>query len=151
MSICINSKSDSLRLHLSISTIYESQKGVPFFIWIITTKEFRQACDSAPAARAPFVWLFDPCYIIQNNYVKEKVLSSCLFHLCLHCWRIEGWDMSIIRCLNITGKDQRRLEGLSVPNALSICTVQSRFSDIKFSDNLWFSDYFTKTVFHFTT
>ena len=30
-------------------------------------------------------------------------------------------------------------------------TVQSWFSDIKFSDNLWFSDYFTKTVFHFTT
>ena len=30
-------------------------------------------------------------------------------------------------------------------------TVQSRFSDIKFSDNLWFSDYFTKTVFQFTT
>ena len=30
----------------------------------------------------------------------------------------------------------------------NISTVQSRFSDIKFSDNLWFSDYFTKTVFH---
>ena len=30
-------------------------------------------------------------------------------------------------------------------------TVQSRFSDIKFSDNLSFSDYFTKTVFQFTT
>ena len=29
--------------------------------------------------------------------------------------------------------------------------VQSRFSDIKFSDNLWFSDYFTKTIFQFTT
>ena len=27
--------------------------------------------------------------------------------------------------------------------------VQSRFSDIKFSDNLWFSDYFTKTIFQF--
>ena len=31
------------------------------------------------------------------------------------------------------------------------CTVQSRFSDIKFSDNLWFSDYFSKTIFQFTT
>ena len=31
-------------------------------------------------------------------------------------------------------------------------TVQSRFSDIKFSDNLWFSDYFAKTIqFQFTT
>ena len=29
------------------------------------------------------------------------------------------------------------------------CTVQSRFSDIKFSDNLWFSDYFVKTNFQF--
>ena len=28
--------------------------------------------------------------------------------------------------------------------------VQSQFSDIKFSDTLWFSDYFTKTVFQFT-
>ena len=27
-------------------------------------------------------------------------------------------------------------------------TVQSWFSDIKFSDNLWFSDYFTKTFFN---
>ena len=26
-------------------------------------------------------------------------------------------------------------------------TVQSRFSEIKFSDNLWFSDYFAKTIF----
>ena len=26
-------------------------------------------------------------------------------------------------------------------------TVQSRFSDNKFSDNLWFSDYFTKNIF----
>ena len=26
-------------------------------------------------------------------------------------------------------------------------TMQSRFSDIKFSDNLWISDYFTKTIF----
>ena len=25
--------------------------------------------------------------------------------------------------------------------------MQSWFSDIKFSDNLWFSDYFTKTIF----
>ena len=25
--------------------------------------------------------------------------------------------------------------------------MQSRFSDIKFSDNLWFSDYFAKTFF----
>ena len=37
-----------------------------------------------------------------------------------------------------------------------VSTVQSRFSDIKFSDNLWFSDYkeslyFTKTIFQFTT
>ena len=31
------------------------------------------------------------------------------------------------------------------------CTVQSRFSDIKFSDNLWFSDYFANTIFQFTT
>ena len=30
-------------------------------------------------------------------------------------------------------------------------TVQSRFSEIKFSDNLWFSDYFSKTIFQFTT
>ena len=30
-------------------------------------------------------------------------------------------------------------------------TVQSRFSDIKFSDNLGFSDYFSKTIFQFTT
>ena len=30
-------------------------------------------------------------------------------------------------------------------------TVQSRFSDIKFSDNLWFGDYFAKTIFQFTT
>ena len=30
-------------------------------------------------------------------------------------------------------------------------TVQSRFSDIEFSDNLWFSDYFSKTSFQFTT
>ena len=30
-----------------------------------------------------------------------------------------------------------------VPN-----TVQSRFSDIKFSDNLRFSDYFSKTIFN---
>ena len=30
-------------------------------------------------------------------------------------------------------------------------TVQSRFSDIKLSDNLWFSDYFSKTIFQFTT
>ena len=30
-------------------------------------------------------------------------------------------------------------------------TVQSRSSDIKFSDNLRFSDYFTKTVFQSTT
>ena len=29
----------------------------------------------------------------------------------------------------------------------SIVAVQSRFSDIKFSDNLWFSDYFEKTIF----
>ena len=29
-------------------------------------------------------------------------------------------------------------------------TVQSRFSDIKFSDNLWFSDYFSKTIFQLT-
>ena len=29
------------------------------------------------------------------------------------------------------------------------CTVQSRFSDIKFIDNLWFSDYFAKTIFKF--
>ena len=29
-------------------------------------------------------------------------------------------------------------------------SVQSQFSDIKFSDNLWFSDYFTKTIFQFT-
>ena len=28
----------------------------------------------------------------------------------------------------------------------SFYTVQSRFSDIKFSDNLWFSDYFSKTI-----
>ena len=28
-------------------------------------------------------------------------------------------------------------------------TVQSRFSDIEFSDNLWFSDYFTKKHFSF--
>ena len=27
-------------------------------------------------------------------------------------------------------------------------TVQSRFSDIKFSDNLWFSDYFSKNIFN---
>ena len=32
-----------------------------------------------------------------------------------------------------------------------VCTVQSRFSDIKFSDNLWFSDYFVITIFQFTT
>ena len=30
-------------------------------------------------------------------------------------------------------------------------TVQSRFSDIKFMDNLWFSDFFSKTIFQFTT
>ena len=30
-------------------------------------------------------------------------------------------------------------------------TVQPRVSDIKSSDNLWFSDYFTKTIFQFTT
>ena len=30
-------------------------------------------------------------------------------------------------------------------------TVQSRFSDFKFSDNLWFSDYFAKTIFQITT
>ena len=30
-------------------------------------------------------------------------------------------------------------------------TVQSWFSDIKFSDNLWFSDYFSKTIFQSTT
>ena len=29
-------------------------------------------------------------------------------------------------------------------------TVQSRFSDILFSDNLRFSDYFTKTIFFST-
>ena len=29
-------------------------------------------------------------------------------------------------------------------------TVQSRFSDIEFSDNLWFSDYYSKTIFQFT-
>ena len=28
--------------------------------------------------------------------------------------------------------------------------VQSWFSDIKFSDNLWLSDYFSKTIFQFT-
>ena len=30
-------------------------------------------------------------------------------------------------------------------------TVQSWFSDIKFSDNLWLIDYFSKTIFQFTT
>ena len=30
-------------------------------------------------------------------------------------------------------------------------TVQSLFSHIKFSDNLWFSDYFSKTIFQSTT
>ena len=30
-------------------------------------------------------------------------------------------------------------------------TVQSRFSDIKSSDNLWVSDYFAKTIFQFAT
>ena len=30
-------------------------------------------------------------------------------------------------------------------------TVKSGVRDTKFSDNLWFSDYFTKTVFPFTT
>ena len=30
-------------------------------------------------------------------------------------------------------------------------TVQSRFSDVEFSDNLWFSDYFAKTIFQFAT
>ena len=29
--------------------------------------------------------------------------------------------------------------------------VQSQFSDVKISDNLWFSIYFTKTIFQFTT
>ena len=33
----------------------------------------------------------------------------------------------------------------------NINTVQSQFSDVKFSDNLWFSDYFPKTIFQFTT
>ena len=28
------------------------------------------------------------------------------------------------------------------------CTQQSRFSDIKFSDNLWFSDYFQRPFFN---
>ena len=32
-----------------------------------------------------------------------------------------------------------------------LSTVQSRFSDTLFSDNLRFSDYFTKTIFQFTT
>ena len=32
-----------------------------------------------------------------------------------------------------------------------VVTVQPRFSDIKFSDNLLFSDYFAKTIFQFTT
>ena len=44
---------------------------------------------------------------------KEKVLSSCLLHFYLHCWRMEGRDMSIITCLNITGKDQTSLIKLS--------------------------------------
>ena len=30
-------------------------------------------------------------------------------------------------------------------------TVPSWFSDIEFSDNLWFSDYFLKTIIQFTT
>ena len=31
-----------------------------------------------------------------------------------------------------------------------VCTVQFRFSDIKFNDSLWFSDYFAKNIFQFT-
>ena len=33
----------------------------------------------------------------------------------------------------------------------NINAVQSRFSDIKFTNNLWFSDYFSSTIFQFTT
>ena len=29
--------------------------------------------------------------------------------------------------------------------------VLSQFGDIKFNDNLWFSEYFSKTIFQFTT
>ena len=33
----------------------------------------------------------------------------------------------------------------------NVCTVQFRFSEIKSSDNLRFSDYFQKTITYFTT
>ena len=42
----------------------------------------------------------------------------------------------------------------SLSNGFSLkyqITVQSRFSDITFSDNLYVSDYFSKTIFQFTT
>ena len=45
---------------------------------------------------------------------------------------------------------QCRSDSEQWPWTSNLCTVHSWFSDIKFSDNLWFSDYFTKTIFQFT-
>ena len=46
--------------------------------------------------------------------------------------------------------DFRHLGLLCVLRSQPIKFIQV-FSDIKFSDNLWFSDYFAKTIFQFTT
>ena len=42
------------------------------------------------------------------------------------------------------------LDGEKLRTVSNVYTVQSRFSDTKFSYNLWISDYFAKTIFQFT-
>ena len=63
-------------------------------------------------------------------------------YLFLEWWytRSETADLKVMAVM------EEQLKNLSYKS-----TVQSRFSDTKFSDNLWFSDYFAKTIFQFNT
>ena len=58
------------------------------------------------------------------------------------------WWCQFLQQTVVSGKKN----GKKILILLSISTtVQSWFNDIKFVDNLWFSDYCTKTIFQFTT